>query len=584
MRTNVPHKGLIAPAAWAAMLLGLLTLSSCTLPSAPPVQTYVGPTPGRPADLGEPSTQPSADGSTQPAFDTSTQPASQPFTDLGAPATAATPSAPASAPATGSTPSQPAVGPLRLTVDQAILMSLENNPSLGLQRFEPLIARTFEQEQRAQFDPLLGAQGAYSRDRAPGALDTDRRTTRDDVLLDANLSQRLPTGTDVRAGLTNELTRPDLRDDRYVTRAGLSVNQALLRGAGLDVNLAAVRQARLDTLASEYELRGVAEALVEQTERTYWNYALAQRTIEIVTNAMELADRQVQETRERVTVGSMAPTELAAAEAELARRRENLINARSLLATTRLELLRLLNPQRADFWDAGLELASMPHVPQVQMDDVQTYVDVAMRLRPELNQARLLIQRDQLELVRTRNGLLPQMDVFLTLGKSGYADSFGRSYGDIGEDAYDLLAGVRVEYPPGNRAARAAHQRATYTYRQEQLALENLSQLAVVDVRSAYIEVGRSLEQISATAATRRLQEQTLASETEKFRVGRSTNLLVAQAQRDLLESQISEVRAVVAYLNALTQLHLQEGALLERRGISAPGAMPIDLGDRFAR
>jgi outer membrane protein TolC len=43
----------------------------------------------------------------------------------------------------------------------------------------------------------------------------------------------------------------------------------------------------------------------------------------------------------------------------------------------------------------------------------------------------------------------------------------------------------------------------------------------------------------------------------------------VAQAQRDLLVSQIAEVRAVIQYRIALIRLFLAEGSLLSRRGIS---------------
>ena len=60
--------------------------------------------------------------------------------------------------------------------------------------------------------------------------------------------------------------------------------------------------------------------------------------------------------------------------------------------------------------------------------------------------------------------------------------------------------------------------------------LENLG-------RRAHIEVQRLWQQVAAPAATRRLQEVKLRAETETFRVGRSTTLLVAQAQRDLLQS-----------------------------------------------
>ncbi|MDZ7386223.1 MAG: TolC family protein, partial [candidate division KSB1 bacterium] len=67
------------------------------------------------------------------------------------------------------------------------------------------------------------------------------------------------------------------------------------------------------------------------------------------------------------------------------------------------------------------------------------------------------------------------------------------------------------------------------------------------------------------------LQEKNLEAEMEKFRVGRSTNLLVLQVQRDLTSSRLNEVRAAVDYLKALTALHVMEGTLLVRRAIQLP-------------
>jgi outer membrane protein TolC len=55
----------------------------------------------------------------------------------------------------------------------------------------------------------------------------------------------------------------------------------------------------------------------------------------------------------------------------------------------------------------------------------------------------------------------------------------------------------------------------------------------------------------------------------------------VAQAQRDLLQSQIDEVAAVVNHLKALVELYRQDGSLLERRGIAAPGQEPVELPAR---
>ena len=138
--------------------------------------------------------------------------------------------------------------------------------------------------------------------------------------------------------------------------------------------------------------------------------------------------------------------------------------------------------------------------------------------------------------------------------------------------------GLAVEVPARNRAAQARRLRAVLSREQAREAIANLSQLIEVDVRSAHLEIARLQEQTVATAATRRLQEEVLRAETEKLRIGKSTSLLVAQAQRDFVASKISEVEAVVNGLKAIVDLYRLEGSLLERRGLVAPGREPVVL------
>jgi len=465
---------------------------------------------------------------------------------------------------------------IQVTVQDAILMTLENNRSLAVERLNPPIRETFEQEQQAPFDPVLSAQASADRERSERALTSGGRGPYDTNTLTGGvaLEKFFPAGTTVQVSGDSEYTDTSLyRDPLAQSRLGISVTQALLRGYGSAVNLANIRQSRLDTQVSLYELRGFSESLLNQVEAAYWDYALAVRQIKIVEESMQVAEQQKQEADEMVKVGKLAELEVVAADAEIAVRRQELIQARSNMEISRLQFLRLLNPSGPNPFKRGVVLLSRPDLQQVTLDDIDAHVAVALKMRPDLNQARLGIERDEIEIVKTKNGILPKMDFFINLGKSGYADSFGGSVGDVGGDSYDVLAGVTFEYPFKNRAATARHRRSQLNRDQAQRALENLMQLVELDVRSAYIRVQTSRQQITASKETRRLQEEKLRVETEKFRVGRSTNFLVAQAQRDFLSSQLIEVQSIANYLKALTNLFRLEGSLLERRGISAPGS-----------
>ena len=61
-------------------------------------------------------------------------------------------------------------------------------------------------------------------------------------------------------------------------------------------------------------------------------------------------------------------------------------------------------------------------------------------------------------------------------------------------------------------------------------------------------------------------------------------DLVVAQAQRDLVSSRIAEVQSVVNYLQSFVEMYRQEGSLLERRGIAGPGREPVELPDMSPR
>lgn len=468
---------------------------------------------------------------------------------------------------------------LELTMAGAVLMALENNRSLMVEQLTPRIRKTLEDQEAAVFDPVvegsLSGESADSR-RPPGSRPDALNT--DDFSGEIVLRNYFPSGTTVALEASARTAASNLYEDRFSeARLGLSVTQPLMRGRGESVNRVRLRQAGIDTALSAYELRGFVHSLIAQVENAYWEYGLAQRRIEIVEESLKLARQQLSDTEEMIRVGVLAESELAAVRAEVAVQLQGLINAKSAFETARLELLRLLNPPGENRWRREVKLVHEPTLPEARLDDVETHVAGAHRSRPEINQAKLEGKRGDLEVIRTRNGLLPKLDLFITLGKSGYADAFVKSFGDITEENYDAAAGVTFEFPIRNRDAVARHQRALLDRLQTEKAMLNLYQLVDLDVQKAYIEVNRSREQIAASTATRKLQEEKLRIETEKFRVGRSTNLLVAQAQRDLLESRINEVQAVVAYLNALTALYRFDGSLLERRGIEAPGGEAAD-------
>jgi outer membrane protein len=470
---------------------------------------------------------------------------------------------------------------LQISVENAVYLALRHNRALSVEQLRPLIAGTFEATERAVFDPVLFAEASTGRDSVVRQLEeveeVDLISSERDFL-EGGVSQRFPTGTQVELSLRSVRSDSSRIDEQqFSARAGVTLTQALLRGARVESNMARLRQAELDALASEYELRGFAEALVADVEQAYWDYVLADRRTEIFAEALAVAEQQLEETRSRIAVGQRAETEETAALAEVALRRQGLINARAGKAGARMRLLQLINPAGAD-WTTEILLEDVPEAAGAALDPVGLHVQLARQLRPELNESRIRARRGELEVIRTRQGLLPRLDLFITLGESGYANAFGRAWRDVDGPGYDYSLGLRFEVPFGNRAAQAESRRARLTRQQSLEAVANLAQLTALDVQTAWLETERTREQINATRVTRELQEEILRAEQARFRVGTGTALALAQAQRDLLEGQLEEVEATIRHRQALTDLYRRSGTLLIRRGISAPGDEEVIL------
>jgi len=456
-------------------------------------------------------------------------------------------------------------------------MALENDGELVIQRLRPQIRRTFEQEARGRFDPVFFGQVGWDRESGEALRGVGTRYSfiTDSWVERAGVREFFSTGTEISLEATTRLADRAATRQLVESRLGLTVTQALLHGFGPEVNLASIRQAKLDTLRCEYEVRGFALALVADVEQVYWDHILHAQEVEVLQQSIAMAEALVGNIKERVKAGTSPTMDLTAAQAEAALRRQDLVDAESDRAKSLVRLRRMLNPPGEDPWNRDLRLLDKPVVQDGPVDDVESHVQLAMRMRPEINAAKLGVARGDLEIVKTKNGLLPRLDLFLTIGKSGYAESFGNAWQNIGGDGHDLLVGVSAEYPAGNHAARGRYQRAVLTRRAADEAVKNLEQIVQEDVRTAYLEVKRAREQMTAAATTWKLDDDKLRVEMEKFQLGRGTPFLVARAQRDLVKSRLAEVQAAVDYQKALVDLYRFEGSLLERRGVSAPGRDP---------
>jgi outer membrane protein TolC len=223
---------------------------------------------------------------------------------------------------------------------------------------------------------------------------------------------------------------------------------------------------------------------------------------------------------------------------------------------------------------------SMTPPDNVRVPSVNSLIEQAFTLRPEVEQVRLQLSNSELSLAGSKSALRPELDLVATAQNSGLAGNLLRSAGVPGDpiltggygDALGQVTGnnfphygasVALTIPLRNRAARSDVLRDELTVREQNIRIRQLEKQIRLDVTNAAIAVEQARSTYEATRSERIAQEESLAAEREKLDAGASTTFFVIQYQRDLAAAKSSEISALATYEKAKAALERATGTIL---------------------
>jgi outer membrane protein TolC len=184
-----------------------------------------------------------------------------------------------------------------------------------------------------------------------------------------------------------------------------------------------------------------------------------------------------------------------------------------------------------------------------------------------------------------RNQKLPRLDLEASLGVNGLAGDLAEVPGTSGAranrgdywhsfdqtargDGYEWFAGLRFEYPLGNRAAEARYRRAGHEKRQALYRLKGLENTVETEVRNALTTVERGFERVQVAERFQQLADITLGQEMERLQEGLTDTFRILDFQAAVIEARVRKANALVDFNQGLTSLFRAMGANLDRRGI----------------
>jgi outer membrane protein TolC len=272
--------------------------------------------------------------------------------------------------------------------------------------------------------------------------------------------------------------------------------------------------------------------------------------------------------RRQVEVGTLAPIEVLQAETEIARIHEQIIIAINAVRNAEDRLKRAMHLSLVgEFADVEL-LPTDPPTYSTPVLDQAAEIAEALTQRPDLKQAKLDLDNQNITLVFNQNQLLPTLDIAASLRFNGISDNLGHALEEFETDRREWEVGLVFSYPLANRRAKSRVRQSRLAIRQQLLQIQELEESVMEDVRRAVRGVLASAELVQATRAASRLAQKQLEAEEKKLRVGLATVFTVLQFQEDLAVERSNEIRSLTQFLQAQVNLEAAKSTLLQANDI----------------
>jgi outer membrane protein len=392
-----------------------------------------------------------------------------------------------------------------------------------------------------------------------------------------------------RDSYLNENAPTDVLNPSSAPSLSISFQQNLLRGFGVGVNARTIRVSQLNVKASELNFKTQVSTTVNQVLNLYYALSATYEDRKAKSNAVEVAQKFVENSKLQEEAGTLARLDVTTAEAQLASAQYDLVNSQTTLQQQELQLKNLLSRNGiADPLLASVEIVPLDRIAVPENDDLPPLKDLlqtALANRSDLAAERLGITSSEISSAGTRNGILPLALAIGTESAAGLSGTprtvvskFGTETanpyfdGGVGDAVAQVLrrnfptnrvAGV-FQTPLRNDQAQADFAIDQLQLRQSQIQLSKDLNQAAVDISNYVVAMRQARGRYRAAVQTRILQQQLLDGEQKKLAGGASTPFNVVQQQRDLIAAQSAEIAALVDFSNARLALDQTLGRTLE--------------------
>jgi len=454
-----------------------------------------------------------------------------------------------------------------LTLQDAIEFALINNPTLTLYKNYITIAK----------HDLTIANGEYDWDVSYGIQTSEGIQTSTDLKYETkwtnhslSLQKKWLPGTITEISIetdTDEYKGERINEKEVTNQILLSLTQPILKGFGVQINASTIQTL---THAVKQEQNSYISSLQDVLLSVLTGYlAVVSRykTIQIHQAAVTNAYDVLRLVNKKLLLGKAIQSDLVQVMTSISLAREEVIQSTTDYEKAVFNLLFLID-SNALFMNQDFRIIPSTRLDASSTVSLEPYcfqdeINEAFTNRNDLKNLMLQLKNDDIDIMISKNNLLPDVILFGNSGYRAFDDTFNHSLSSLNEKPYWRL-GLRVDYPIGNRTAQSAYQKSIITKAQTHLLIEDLKHQIMRDVRKAISDVKNAYHILINSRETKAYADDQYERELARFHIGLSTIFVINQLRIEKSKSDSNLYQNYINYLISLMQLERVKGTLLK--------------------
>ncbi len=311
----------------------------------------------------------------------------------------------------------------------------------------------------------------------------------------------------------------------------------------------AARAASQNVKSADYTLLDARDLVILTVGYVYFQAVADEARIATDRAQVETAEALFNQATDQVNAGTAADIDALRTKVELQTRQQQLIQAKNDFAVQKIAVARVIGLATSQEFDLTDKSLYQP-LDNLTIDDALTR---AYAGRSDYRGAESAVRAAELSRKAAVAGYFPSL-------------SFGADYGTGGAHpsdstrVYDVRGTLSIPIFTGN-SVHGEIQQADARLEQSRERLENLRAQVEADVRTAFLTLQSSAEQVKVAQSNIELADQTLAQSRDRFSAGVTDSVEVVQSQEAVASAQDQYISSLYKYNFAKMSLVRAMGA-----------------------